>query len=259
MKKMMAMLLVLILAVSVAACGQATKTIYVQTESVRTIGEAEIRMVYSYSDEGMPLSVKSYFNGSLRQTTSTRVSGGIQYLTITDSEGNSTTQSTETKYDDEGRVIQTSSSVGGTEVAYTNYTYDEAGVLVSTVAVTAETTIHATLTYDANGNLISEEKTEQNSGEYQRIDYVYDEQGRVVKQSTYSAEDVLDSYLVNTYNGSEEKIITYYGADGEPTGEVVVETYDEHGNKIKEVSSLDGEVIMTIISTYVAMEVPADS
>jgi len=256
MKKMMAVLLVLVMAASLAACTQATETIYVHTESLRTIGEAEIKMVYAYSDDGTPISVKTYFNGDLYQTTSTRVSGGIQYLTITDADGNTTTQSTEQKYDDNGRLVQSSSSVGGTEVAYTNYTYDDAGMLVGTVSVTAASTVHAEMTYDANGNLISEVRRDQNSGAYQRKEYAYDAEGRLVKESTYSAEDVLDGYVVSTYNGSTEKTLTYYGADDEPTGEVYVETYDEHGNKIKEVATLDGEVIMTIVNTYVAMEVP---
>lgn len=256
MKKMMAVLLVLVMAASLAACTQTTKTIYVQTESLRTIGEAEIKMVYDYSDDGTPLSVKTYFNGKLYQSTSTRVSGGVQYLTLTDAEGNVTTQTTETKYDDNGNMIQTSSSIGGTEVAYTNYTYDEAGMLVGAVAVTASTTVRSTYTYDANGNLIAEVKQDQNSGEYQRKEFVYDAENRIVKESTYSAEDVLAGYVESVYNGSKEKTMTYYNGEGEPTGEVVVETYDENGNKIKEVSSLNDEVVMTIVNTYVAMEVP---
>ncbi len=257
MKKMMAVLLVLVMAASLAACTQATETIYVQTQSLRTYGEAEVRMEYTYAEDGTPVSVKTYFNGELYQSSSTRVSGGIQYLTITDAKGNTTTQSTEQKYDDQGRLIQSSSSIGGTEVAYTNYTYNDAGQVAGTVSVTAAASIHTAYTYDANGNLTSELRQNQNDGTYQRKDFVYNEAGDVVKESTYSAEDVLDGYVEISYaNGKAEKTMTYYGADGEPTGEVYVETYDEHGNKVKEVATLDGEVIMTIVNTYVAMEVP---
>lgn len=257
MRKMMAVLLVLVIAASLAACQEKTETIYVQTESLRTIGEAEIRMEYDYSDNGTPVSVKTYFNGNLYQSTTTRTSGGVQYLTITDAEGNSSTQSTQTKYDDNGNLLQVSTSIGGTEVAYTNYTYDDNGVLLSTVSVTSSAVINTTYTYDDNGNLTSVLEENQNTGEYQRTDYVYDEAGKAVKESAYSAEDVLDGYVEITYaDGDAEKTLTYYGGDGEPTGEVVTETYDEHGNKILEVTTVDGEEVMRIVNTYEALEVP---
>lgn len=258
MKKMMAVLLVLVMAASLAACTQATETIYVQTESMRTVGEARIQMKYEYGNDGTPVSMKTYFNDSLYQSIVYRTSGGVQYLTITDAQGNVTMQSTETKYDDAGRMIQASSSIGGSEVSYTNYTYDDNGVLTAAVSVTAAATNHYTYVYDASGKLISEVRKNQNNGEYQRKDLVYNAAGNVVKESTYSAEDVLDSYVEITYaNNNTEKTLTYYSGDGQPTGEVVVETYDENGNKVKEVSTVDGEVVMTIVNTYVAMEVPA--
>lgn len=257
MKKMMAMLLVLVMAASLAACTQATETIYVQTESVRTIGEAQIQMKYEYGTDGTPVSLKTYFNDSLYQSIAYRTSGGVQYLSITDAQGNVTMQSTETKYDDAGRMIQISSSIGGTEVSYTNYTYDDNGVLTASISVTAAATIHYTYAYDASGNMVSELQKNQNDGSYQRKDLVYNEAGNVVKESIYSAEDVLDSYVEISYaNNNTVKTLTYFKGDGQPTGEVVVETYDENGNKIKEESSVDGKVVMTIVNTYVAMEVP---
>lgn len=259
MRKMMAVLLVLVIAASLAACGQATKTIYVQTESVRTIGEAQILMKYEYGSDGVPVSMKTYFNDTLYQSIVYRTSGGVQYLTITDSQGNTTMQSTQQKFDDAGRLIQTSSSISGSEVSYTNYTYDDNGVLVSAVAVTAEGTVHYTYTYDEKGNLASEIQQNQDDGSYQRKEFSYGEHGYVVKESTFLAEDVLDSYMEVTYaNEYTEKTLTYYTADGEPTGEVVVATYDEHGNIVKELRSYDGEVAMTTVNTYVAMEVPVE-
>lgn len=258
MKKTIVLLLVLVMAASLAACTQAkTETIYVQTQSLRTIGEAEIRMEYGYGDDGTPVSVKTYFNDKLYQSTTSRTSGGMQYLTITDADGNSSTQSSQTKYDENGNLLQVSTSIGGTEVAYTNYSYDDDGVLLSTVSVTAAATIHTRYTYDENGNLIQELQQNQNDGTYQRKDFAYNEKGYVSRESIYSAEDVLDSYVEITYaDGDTQKTLTYYGGDGEPTGEVVVETYDEHGNKVGETTTVDGEVAMTIVNTYVAMEVP---
>ena len=54
---------------------------------------------------------------------------------------------------------------------------------------------------------------------------------------------------------SRTRIQTYYDGDGEPTGEVTRLEYDEHGNLVKEISYVDGEVAQTIVSTYEAMEV----
>ena len=126
MKKFLAVLLVLVIAASLAACtATATKTIYVQTESVRTIGANKIRMNYEYSSNGAPVSLKTYLNDKLYQTITYRVSGGLQYLTLTNSEGTSTTQCNETKYDEKGRVMQISTTIGGSDVSYTNYTYND--------------------------------------------------------------------------------------------------------------------------------------
>lgn len=260
MRKMIAMLLVMVLAVSLTACTQAkTETIYVQTQSLRTIGDNEIRMEYEYSENGTPVSIKTYFNDKLYQSTTSRTSGGIQYLTITDADGNSSTQATENKYDDQGKLLQVSTSIGGTEAAYTNYTYDTDGRLAGTVSVTAAAVIDTTYTYDDSGNLTSVLEKNQNAGTYSRTDYVYNESGDVIKESIFSGEDTLDAYMEISYNADKsEKTITYYGGDGKATGEVVVETYDAHGNKVKAVTTVDGEVAMTTVNTFMALEVPVE-
>ena len=112
MKKTIAVLLLLVLAVSMCACGPKTETIYVQTQSLRTIAGREIRSEYTYASDGSPLEVKTYLNGVLYQTASTRTSGGIDYLTVVDDEGNSSTQSTWTTYDDRGNVTKIEQAVG---------------------------------------------------------------------------------------------------------------------------------------------------
>lgn len=256
MKKMMAVLLVLVIAASMAACQANTKTIYVQTQSLRTIGAVEIRMDYTYSNDGTPVSVETYFNDQLYQTSDVRVSGGLQYLTITDANGNSTTQATEYIYDDNGNLIRETTFVGGSQVAYINYTYDDNGNLVKTVSA-ADVITNTTYTYDASGNLIQQLQEIPADESYLRRDFAYNEKNYVIRESTYSAEDVLDGYVEIAYADDDtEKTMTYFDAEGKPTGEVVVETYDEHGNKILEVTTMDGEEVMRIVNTYVAMEVP---
>lgn len=257
MKKIMAILLVLVMATSLAACGEKTVTIYVQTQSLRTIGDVEIRMEYGYSDDGTPLSVMTYFDDQLYQTTTTRISKGVQYVTTTDSEGNSSVQSMESLYDDKGQLIQMSTWYGVTEAAKTRYSYDDQGNIVKAVTTSGEETITTTYTYDENGNLVTQLQVNEQDGTYLRRESEYNENAFVIRESNYSGEDVLEGYVEITYGQENtEKTMTYYDGEGNPTGEVVVETYDENGNKVKEVTIVDGEVTMTIVNTYVAMEVP---
>lgn len=258
MKKFLAVLLILVIAASLTACA-ATETIYVKTESVRTIGTTVIRMLYEYSDTGVPVSLKTYLNDNLYQSISYRTSGGMQYLTMTDSAGNTSTQCNETVYDDNGRVIEIVTTVGGTEVACTKYTYNDKDQVVTVVALDSETTVNTNYTYDEQGRVVSELQQNETDGTYTRKDVVYNEKGNIIKESTYSAEDVLDSYLEISYTDDGlQKTTTYFNADGEATGEVMVETFDENGNVILSVTSMDGEEAMRIDNTYIALEVPVE-
>lgn len=261
MKKITAAILALVLALCLGACGEQvkTETIYVQTQSVRTIYQQEIRMEYTYSEKGAPLSVKTYFNDELYQTASTRTSNGVSYLTIVDYEGNESVQTTETQYDDNGNVSQIEISVAGTAVSRTTYTYDDNGNVLTASNVTSLGTVSTSYTYDENGNVISKEEDDGSTGEFTRTEYAYDERSYVTEERTYDAEGVLQSSIRYAYEADDSgRTLTYYGADGEPTGEVETYVYDEHGNVIEQTTTVDGEVAQKTVNTYVAMEVPVE-
>lgn len=261
MNRITAALLVLVMVLCLAACGEQikTETIYVQTSSVRELQGQEIRMEYTYSDHGEPVSVKTYFNDQLYQTTSTRTSNGVTYLTITDAEGNSSTQTTTTQYDDNGNVTMIEISVAGNTVSRTTYTYDENGNMLSAINLSTVGTVVAEYTYDANGNVLKQVETDESTGEVIATEYTYDERNYVLTERIYDGEGVLQEAVEYAYESDDSgRTLTYFDGDGAPTGEVVTCVYDEHGNMIEQTTTLDGEVIQRITYTYEALEVPVE-
>lgn len=257
MKKIITWLMVLLLAASMCACGEKTETIYVQTQSLRTVVGQEIRSEYTYAPDGSPLGVETYFNGELYQTVATRTSGGIDYLTVEDAEGNSSTQSTWTTYDERGNVAQVEIATEGTTVSRTTYTYDDQDRVVSAVSSTTQGKISYSYAYDEQGNLVEQIKDDETTDQYSRTEYRYNDRGFVTEEKTYDREGVLQSGITYAYAADDTgRTATYFDGAGEPDGQVVESTYDDHGNLIREITSVDGEVLQTIINTYEAMEVP---
>lgn len=259
MKRIMAAFLVLTLAMGLSACGPKTKTIYVQTQSLRTIAGQEIRSEYTYAANGTPLEVKTYFNDVLYQTASTRTSNGISYLTVVDREGNESTQSTMTAYDDRGNVSQVEIAMSMSTVSRTTYTYDDQDRMLSAKTVTSEGSTDFTYAYDDAGNMVEQIKDDQTTDTYTRTVYTYDDRGYVLEEKTYNKEDVLQGSISYTYESDDSgRTDTYYDGDGAPTGEVVTTQYDANGNLVLETATVDGEVVQTIAYTYEALEIPVE-
>ena len=160
MRRFTAVILVLILALGMTACGstEKTETIYVQTQSLRTIGEQQIRMEYTYSPKGTPVSVKTYFNDVLYQTASTRTSGGVTYQTIVDRDGNSNSQATNVYRDDNGNVTMVEISIGSTPVSRTTYTYDDQSRVIKASTITGQGVTEISYAYDTAGNVAEQIK-----------------------------------------------------------------------------------------------------
>lgn len=257
MKKTIAVLLLLVLAVSMCACGPKTETIYVQTQSLRTIAGREIRSEYTYASDGSPLEVKTYLNGVLYQTASTRTSGGIDYLTVVDDEGNSSTQSTWTTYDDRGNVTKIEQAVGGNTVTETTYTYDDQNRMLTAVTKTADGETKYSYAYDDRGNMTEQIRDDETTKQYTRTVYRYDDRSYIQEEKTYDREGVLQSSITYAYEADNTgRTATYYDGAGEPTGQVVTSRYDANGYLIQETTIVDGEVLQTIENTYEAMEIP---
>lgn len=259
MKQLTAAILILILTLGMTACGERTQTIYVQTESLRTLAGQEIRSEYTYSAKGNPLEVKTYFNDELYQTASTRTSGGISYLTVVDREGNETVQSTLTTYDDRGNVTQVEISVGLDTISRTTYTYDDQDrpLTASTVTGTGNTVV--SYTYDEKGNLVEQIRDDETTDTYTRTVYTYDDRDYILEETAYNEEGVRQGSITYTYEKDDSgRTATYFDGEGEPTGQVVTTQYDDHGNLILETTTVDGEVVQTIAYTYEALEIPVE-
>lgn len=261
MRKIAAALLALALILGMTACGlfEKTETIYVQTQSLRTIGEQVIRMEYTHSQTGVPISVKTYFNDVLYQTASTRTSGGVTYQTIVDSDGETTTQMTTYTRDDRGNVTMLEITVGTTTVSRTIYTYDDQDRVINGNTVTSLGTTDVSYTYDAAGNIAEKISDDDANSTYTRTVYTYDQRNYVLEEKAYDESGALKSSMTYTYaEDGKGRTIVYYDADGNPTGEKVECFYDNHGNLIKEITSLNDEVLQTIVNTYEALEVPVE-
>ena len=259
MKKITAALLALVLILGMTACGafEKTETVYVQTQSLRTIGEQTIRMEYTNSKNGVPVSVKTYFNDVLYQTASTRTSGGVTYQTVVDKDGNTSTQTTNTTKDDRGNVTMLEILVGSTTVSRTMYTYDEQNRLTKGNTITSLGYTDVSYTYDAAGNVTEKIVDDGANNSYTRTVYTYDDRNYVLEEKMYDKDGVLQGSYRYTYaDNGQNRIKEAFDAENKSTGEKVESQYDEHGNLIKEITSLNGEVLQTIVNTYEAMEVP---
>ena len=243
------------------ACGigKQTKTIYIQTQSVRTLAGQEIRTDYTYSANGTPISVKTYFNDRLYQSASVRTSGGVQYMTVVDKEGTETTQVTNTVLDENGNVASVEISVGGNAVSRTRYTYDDQNRVTNANTVTTLGNTDMTYAYDDNGNLIEQINDDETEDTYVRTVYTYNDKNYVVDEKSYDRDGVLQSGISYTYSEDESiRTASYYDAEGNLTGEVVTSYCDEHGNVVREETAVDGEVLQVIVNTYEALEVPVE-
>lgn len=257
MKKVVAILLVLLMLAMLTACGQKTEQTYVLKESLRTIGEAELRTDYVYAKDGTVAQIKIYLNGDLMRTTVNRTSNGLQYVSVTEANGQVSTQTIESVHNDAGQLVLVTTVYGGMTTVTTKYTYNDQGQVVKVVSAGPDGETVTTYTYDEQGNPICQLQINEKAEAYLRIEAVYDDNSFVIKESTYSAEDVLDGYVEISYaKENTEKTLTYYDGAGNPTGQVVVKTFDENGNEIQEVISRNGEVAQTTVNTYVMMEVP---
>lgn len=259
MKKFAAALLVLCIMLCLAACGNKTQTIYVQTESLRTVYGKEIRTEYTYSSTGRRLTTKIYIGDKLYSSTSVRTSNGITYMTVTDSDGNQTTQSYEYIYDEAGNVTQYELSSGGNVYNRVNYTYDENGNCLTTTSVTASGTTLTEYTYDDSGNLMTCVTSCQEDGTYVRLEYTYNSEGNITLEEQYDADGVLQSYIEFAYEDDNKVIVaTEYNGDRTANGTVVTYVYDEHENLIEKTTTIDDEVAEHIVNTYEALEVPVE-
>lgn len=260
MKKFTAALLALVMALCLAACMEEpvkTETVYALTESVREILGVEVRTVYTNNDKGVATGLSVYRDGKLYQSILKRISNGVTYMTITDSEGNESTQMLEYFYDDDGNVTRYDASMNGTTYARVEYVYREDGKLEQATSTTASAVVVTEYTYDESGNAVTKEETTNDGELYTRTDYTYDAQGRLTLEATFDADGVSQGSTAYSYEENGDTVVRTYDADGALTQEET-QVHDEHGNVIESTTTIDGEVVEHMTNTYVALEVPVE-
>ena len=128
----------------------------------------------------------------------------------------------------------------GYVAAYT-FWYDDKGNNTKQIYVDGYGTYEYLMTYDENGNMLSQTLVYNGESEVMNIDVTYDNNGMIIKEvCTY--EDGSQESLEYSYdaNGNCARIV-YTDADGEESAYDY--TYDEHGNVVKEVfTDSDGNV-----------------
>ena len=126
------------------------------------------------------------------------------------------------------------------------YVYDAAGNLLRYETFkNGDLATGYTFTYDAAGNRISQELRIQRLGVAQRTDYLYDDQGRNIRQEVY-----LDGKLTRTADcvcDDQGRILTMEGRAADGTLEHITEYAYEGGVETRVSRTPEGEVIQTIL------------
>ena len=115
---------------------------------------------------------------------------------------------TQTEFDAESRPVRsTDYYVDGGVMAVTEYTYDESGSLAEEVTRDAagEETRRRTCEYDGDGNLTAETVTVNGAPEG-RDEYLYDENGRRVREDHYGKDGFLAWYNTSEYDAEGREI-----------------------------------------------------
>lgn len=171
-------------------------------ESANQWGSGNTKMTYTYDDDGNLLSAtKEYESGA---TTTTNYS-----------------------YEDGFLFLQNGMS----------YTYDEDGRLIST---TNQYGCMHSVTYDSQGNILSEEDASPYYSNPSVVSYQYDENGNILSKTTENPWSKTTETYTYDEDGSLVSKTTQYGSGGDPNNPIststVVTTYDKNGNQTSEES-----------------------
>ena len=218
----------------------------------------------SVSETGKDNSVEAFYNkhNLPLQTITTDADGRKQISNYSYDESNlltgkttfdfdGTTSTTMYIYDGDGKIIK---ALGEDETAdYTydvngnllkqvfsdseglsvceDFTYDEKGYLTkSVVTETDEEPIIYTYSYDENGR--KTERTHEEDGDIEKVQYFYDENGALTRQDSVVFVYNSRTAFVNDMDGNVIKKVRRYSNGNSDTYDY---TYDQDGNLIKEV------------------------
>jgi hypothetical protein len=191
------------------------KVIDAASGSVREI------VYYDYRN-GLRAERRSYNedNKLTGRRTYTYTAGGLPETEKYFDEQNVLTMCSAYTYDAGGNKLEwTTTGADGTVMATTRYTYQNgrlAGTILSGPDTTADLTIN--ISYDPAGKTILETYTTPAGNTEKEITYLYDEQGRVKIQETFSSFKNSMGKIVYTYSGQRKQAdrIQYFDEKGKP-------------------------------------------
>lgn len=244
---------------------------------------------YSYNDLGQLVLSIGYENGTetSRATLEYDEHGNMIRKVTVSEEGTSVLENKFT-LDDHSRILRQESYTDGILTRIDEFTYDRQGNEIShsytgKSAGHEDDVRHYTKTYDRKGNLTGQtlrwnfnneyyiweyengletKKTTYHADTDEVLEYwakTYDESGFLTRESRHSADGTqgLRHEYIRDESGLVATRITY-DAEGNPSNQTDIFTYDEYGNKLMQERCRDGQVYWRISSTYERIE-PTES
>lgn len=262
MKKLTALLLILCVTLTLAACGgepagptePETKTVYLLATQVYDYeGEdiTDITIKYDYDEKGNITKItQSEGEQEMVVTCVCDESGKLMSRTMVTGE---TTIVTKYTYDENGNMTNQTTYTNEEVTQSFAYTYDEQGRQISVTSESRDLERVTTYTYGEHELPIAMSVT-QNGVVVQTTTFTLNEEGKHTAAVNAGADGEVATKLEVVYEGSTETRTTT-----DTQGNVIqtqVRTYDENGNVIQE-KVTSHYFSYTCTYTYITMEVPA--
>lgn len=202
----------------------ATVWLCTQARSLDSSGTLVARNEYSYDDAGALLNVQFYDAGGEPD--------GRQSCTYREGANGEITQHYE--------LYQ----VDGEPTTWIEYTYDRAGRMLSmryNLNGGADAEFREENSYDAKGQLVSQQYYDADGQPRNRTEWAYDGNGNQTREQYYDQNGAPGDWAEHTFDAKGNELgWQYYRADGSLSDHMVY-TYDSQGNRIREEYHLDGK------------------
>ncbi len=209
-----------------------TVTIYIPTQYLYTItsGETVTEMLYVYEYD------ENYYCTGIRINT----------------EGLDESIYTAVECDERGNVIKMTSEQAGNTLLIVSTYNDQNNLLTQTNTLSGEVVSVFTYTYDEEGRHLSTHMEYPANNSTRTEVYTYDADRIISMTATDTNVNVVSE---SSYSYSEDGLTVTVTATG---GLTQVYTYDEHGNLLSSVQTLEDSYQTAYVYTYEAVEISAD-
>lgn len=256
MRKVACILLVSMLLVSLAGCGQKKEDVtYYETKTYIRQDTGDISLSEKTYDKNWNLLLDyNTLNGNFASKVEYEYSEDFTVLTTktTSAIYGSETSKVVRTFDEKGQVIQAETYGGDRHISTTEYTYDDSGemIFIKTTQPESDVVIIIQRIFDDRGNLI---RYIQDTGYYVgRYEYSYNKQNQRIREEYYR-DDVQLDYIDFFWEGNVGTGISYKD-DGTPMGRRLLE-YDDYGNLLRlESQDLLGTTRSVICYEYIGTD-----